>query len=545
MNPTRYQCAATSPAYRQHGRLMQKLAVGLPLLMGSASALAATSTDTCNSLAKLALPTATVTQAVVVPAGTYQFSSTPLSGLGQLPGMNVAGQVTIKPNPAFCRIAATLKPSQDSDIKMEVWLPLTHWNGKFLAVGNFGWAGSLMEPGMMTGLNQGYATASTDTGHDSTTPNGNGGQFAYGHQEKLIDYGYRADHLMTVHAKTIIHAFYKKDPSHAYWIGCSLGGLEGLIEAKRYPADYDGMVIGAPPNPLVNFNAAQLWPSWLVQKDPSLKMPEAKFELVHQAVLKSCATKIGQQQGFVDHPEQCHFQPRQLQCKSGDQADCLTAPQVHLMEQIYQGPVNPRTHQVIFPGPARGSEDQLAGFADGKPFGNALDLFQYAAFQNPKWDWRAMDWDKDIAKATASVGPLLSVDAAGLQPYFANGGKMLLYVGWNDYHNPNELIGYYQTLIQHVGPRHQNSAKLFTIPGMGHCFGGAGCDTFNKLGVMDAWVSHGKIPMRIVARHADQQHKVVRSRPLCAYPQTARYQGHGDINAAQNFVCRAGTAKPL
>lgn len=544
MNPMQFSGIQTEQGTRPRSGFSQ-LAISLTLLIGSGTAYAAPSADTCSTLAKLAIPDATITQASIVPAGTYQFPQTPLAGLGQLPGMNVAGQATIKPNPAFCRVAATLKPSRDSNIKMEVWLPLTKWNGKFLAVGNFGWAGSLMEPGMMTGLNQGYATASTDTGHDSTTPEGNGGQFAYGHPEKLIDYGYRADHLMTVYAKTMINAFYKQDPSHSYWIGCSLGGLEGLIEAKRYPSDFDGMVIGAPPNPLVNFNAAQLWPSWLVQKNPALKMPEAKFQLVQQSVLKACATPTGQKLGFVDQPEQCHFQPSQLLCKSGDQANCLTAPQVHLMEQIYQGPINPRTHQIIFPGPARGSEDQLAGFADGKPFGTALDLFQYAAFQNPKWDWRTMDWDKDIAKATKAVGPLLSVGPAELQSYFAHGGKMLLYVGWNDYHNPNELISYYKNLMHHVAPQHKDSAKLFTIPGMGHCFGGAGCDTFNKLGVMDAWVSRGKVPTRIVASKYDQQRKVERTQPLCAYPQTAHYRGQGDIHAAKNYTCLPGQNKSL
>lgn len=514
-------------------RMWQVVGVGLLVTAFPFAALAASPVVSCDELAKLALPDATVTAVELVAAGQYQMPDDPLSQIMGQPGMNVAGHAKEAPNPAFCRVAANLKPSNDSAIRVEVWLPVAGWNGKFLGVGNFGWAGSLMVSGMLSGLAEGYATASTDTGHDSATPEGQGGRFALGHPEKLIDYAYRADHLMTVAAMAIIKSFYGRRVARSYWIGCSLGGLEGLIEAKRYPDDYDGIVVGAPPNPIVNFNAEQLWVGWISNRNPDMQIPKPKFAMVNDAVMKQCASPVGLKQGFVDEPDKCAFKPGQLLCKGADGPDCLTAPQVRMLEQIYAGPVNPRTGELIFPGPAKGSE---AGFsADGKPFPVALDLFKYAAFENPDWDWTTLDWDKDIANATAKVGSLLHVDA-DLTPFLARGGKLIFYIGWNDGHNPEELIGYYQAALRNAGPKAGASVRLFTIPGMGHCLGGAGCDTFNKLGTIDRWVEHGEAPERVLASRVSDG-SVVRTRPLCAYPQVASYKGVGDINDAKNFLC--------
>jgi feruloyl esterase len=488
------------------------------------------SVSACSALAKLALPAATITSAESVGAGEYQMPPA-VQGLSSRPGMNVAGRILSGPNPAFCRVAATLKPTTDSDIKIEVWLPQEGWNGKLLTAGNFGWAGSLMLGGMLTGLEAGYATASTDTGHD-----GNGGKFALGHPEKLIDYAYRADHELTVDAKAVIKAFYGKGPTHSYWIGCSLGGLEGLIEAKRFPEDYDGIVAGAPPNPLARFNALQLWPDYLISQQPDRLIPKEKYAMVHQAVLNACASPIGRKQGLVDEPDKCGFDPAQLQCKGEDGPDCLTAPQVYLLQQTYRGPLNPRTKELIFPGPARGTELDMYNFASGEAPSVALDLFRYVAFQNPDWNWKTMDWDRDVAAAIEKVGPLMHVDA-DLKPFIDRGGKLLFYIGWNDYHNPEQLIDYYKSVMKSGGgEKARNSLRLFAIPGMGHCMGGAGCDTFDKLGAIDAWVARGEAPQRISAARVEEG-KIVRTRPLCAYPEVARYKGSGDINDAVSFAC--------
>lgn len=474
----------------------------------SVGAHAAVPVDGCTALGRLHLPEVTITAAEPVAAPAV---------------------------PAACRVAGIIRPSPDSAIRFEVRMPQTGWNGKFLGIGNFGWGGALMLSSMPDGLARGYAVASNDTGHDSAAPEGQGGRFILGHPEKLVDYAYRANHLMTVHAKAIVKAFYGRGPEHAYWIGCSLGGLQGLIEAKRYPDDYDGIVAGAPPNPLVDFNAAQLWPGWLVRRHPSWKMSKVKFEMVNDAVIKACAGPVGRRQGLIEEPDRCGFEPRRLLCKGVENPGCLTAGQVRLMELIYRGPADPRTGRVIFPGPAKGSEAELPVFADDAPFVNALDLFRFAAFGDAGWDGKTIDWARDIARARARVGPLLGVDA-NLKPFFDRGGKLLLYIGGNDYHNPKELIGYYQSLRRHAGSKGGDAVRLFTLPGVGHCTGGAGCDAFDKLGAIDAWVTTGTPPARLVASRVENG-KVRRTRPICSHPRTARYKGSGDPDDAASFVC--------
>jgi feruloyl esterase len=503
-------------------------AAGFALL--TVPAHAATPKVSCANLARAALPKATITSVQEYAAGMYKLPSK-----GPEPsGMAINGRYQHRDNPAFCRIIATLKPSADSDIRTEIWLPLD-WNGKFLGVANFGWGGTIMYNGMFNAILDGYATASNDTGHDNAGPDGEGGRFTLGHPEKIIDYTYRADHQMTVDAKTLIKAFYGAGPSHSYFIGCSLGGLEGLIEAKRYPADYDGVVAGAPPNPLTDFNAVQLWPSFLIHQDAARMIPESKYAMIHEAVLTACTSPIGKLYGLVEEPAKCSFDPVQLQCAGADAPDCLTMIQVDMMRKFYAGPVNPRTGKIIFPGPARGSELEMFEFANGKPFPNALDLYRYTAFQNADWDSNAMDWDKDVTAAAGKVGKLVNVDA-DLKAYFGHGGKLLLYIGWNDYHNPQHLIDYYKELVKTAGPRSQDSVRLFTIPGMNHCQGGAGCDTFSKMGVIDNWVAQGHAPERIVAAKIEKQ-KIVRTHPLCAYPNVAKYDGTGPSDDAASFVC--------
>lgn len=515
---------------------MTGMAGALMLFASPAGAATARSAADCGRLAGLKLPDVQITGAQVVAAGAYRPASTSLARMMGTPGMNVAGQIADVPNPAFCQISLTLRPSADSDIRTQVWLPLAGWNGKYLGVGNFGWAGALMTGGMSSGLSEGYVTASNDTGHDSTTPEGKGGQFTLGHPDKTVDYAWRADHLMTVDAKVLIRAFYGKGPVHSYWIGCSLGGLEGLIEVKRFPQDYDGIVAGAPPNPIVNFNAEQLWGGWLVNRNPAYAIPREKFAMVTRAMIEHCATPVGKAQGFIEEPDRCGLTPRDLQCKGDDAADCLTPGQVELFDKLYQGPVNPRTGQLIFPGQAKGSEEGMSGASDGKPFPVALDIFRFTAFQKPDWDWTTLGWDADVAQAIARVGPLLHVDD-DLRPFFRRGGKLLFYIGWNDGHNPEQLIDYYKRVMARAGDTGRGSARLFTIPGMGHCFGGAGCDTFNKLGMIDAWVDKAQAPERVVAARVEKG-KVTRTRPLCAWPDVATYRGQGSISDAANFDCR-------
>lgn len=483
--------------------------------------------ESCESLARLALPHTLVTQAQPVAAGEFtlpQRVDAPAARAGR------ANDV------AFCRVAATLTPSADSHIKIEVWLPLSGWNGKFVAAGNGGWAGRIAYSGMLPALQQGYATASTDTGHDASLPGQDGGEFIIGHPERLIDYAYRAYHLTTLTAKEIISAFYGRSPAHSYWVGCSLGGLEGLIEAKRFPEDFDGIVVGSPPNPITAFNAAQIWPAWLISKDPSRYIPPSKLPMIHEAALKACASPIGRKHGFIEEPDRCPFDPGVLLCKGEDAPDCLTAPQLDLMHRIYAGPANPRTHEPIFAGLSPGAELQLPKYSQQtEAYSTALDLFRYAALHNADWDWTAFDFDRVLAAAEREVGPILHVDS-NLNAFLDRGGKLMLYIGGTEYKNFTHLRDYYLDILRNAGAGKDGSVRLFLVPGMDHCGGGAGCDTFDKLGPIDAWVEGGRAPERIVTSKVSGG-TVVRTRPICAYPLVARYKGTGNTDEAGSFVC--------
>jgi feruloyl esterase len=303
----------------------------------------------CESLASLALPNATITSSAVVAAG--EFVAPPTGRGGPAPA-------SFKEVPAFCRVLATLKPTSDSDIKIEVWMPAAGWNGKLQSLGNGGYAGAIGYPGLGAAVAEGYAAASTDTGHVGGTAN-----FALGHPEQLLDFAYRGVHEMTVASKKLIAAFYGNAPKRAYWNGCSTGGRQALTEAQRFPNDYDGIIAGAPANYTSHMTAGQLWIGQAVHKDEASYIPPAKYPAIHAAVLAACDAYDGVKDGVLEDPTRCHFDPGVLACKDGDGPSCLTAPQVEAARKIYSGPVNPRTKQQIFPGLEPGSENGWAGLA--------------------------------------------------------------------------------------------------------------------------------------------------------------------------------------
>jgi feruloyl esterase len=436
---------------------------------------------------------------------------------------------------SFCRVAATLKPSGDSDIKIEVWLPLLRWNGKLMGAGNFGWAGSIMYGGLLLGLEHGYATVSTDTGHDNSLAQG---AFALGHPDKMIDYGYRAAHSMTVDAKVFIRAFYGESPKHAYWYGCSLGGQMGLTEIQRFPEDYDGAIIGAPASPIVDLNAYQIWPSLLVAQKPSRELGRAKSAMLQAAVMNACDELDGAKDGEIEYPSACHFDPATLLCKDADNDRCLTAAQVEFVQMLYKGPVDSRTGQKIFEGAAPGTEGMFGGYsASGSPMGVATALFKYMVFQDSAWDWTTLDMGKDVAYGRAVLRTINIADNPNLKPFFDRGGKVLWYHGWMDGASPLESVKYMKAVEETVGAEEtQRSMRLFAIPGMGHCYGGSGCDVFDKLSEIDRWIQSGTAPDKIVASKV-QDGRVVRTHPLCAYPAVAKYKRTGDLNEAGSFEC--------
>src|SRR5579863_7290178 len=474
----------------------------LLIAIGAPAAFAAT----CDSLAALRLPDTTITLAQEVAA---------------------AGNTS-----AYCRVAATLKPSSDSDIKIEVWLPVSGWNEKFVANGNGGWSGAITPNTLAGAVRRGYATAMTDTGHQ-----GGSGSFALGHPEKLIDFAYRAVHEMAVKSKLVIAAYYGKPARLSYWNGCSSGGKQGLKEAQRFPDDFDGIVAGAPANFWTHLTAQSVWTVEAAKADPASDIPAAKAQALHRAVLAACDATDGVKDGLIEDPTRCKFDPGTLACKAADGPDCLTAPQVEAARRILAGPVNPRTKQQIFPGFEPGSETgwpqtfQMAGGLGG-------DYFKYVVFKDANWDLKSLKYDADIAQADRTDDGMINATDPNLAPFFKHGGKLLMYHGWADPLIPSQNSIDYVNSVQAKLGKVDDSLRLFMVPGMGHCAGGEGPNTFDMLGAMEQWIEQKKAPESIVASHSTAG-KVDRTRPLCAYPQAAVYKGSGSIDEAQNFECKA------
>ncbi|HJT89062.1 MAG TPA: tannase/feruloyl esterase family alpha/beta hydrolase, partial [Bryobacteraceae bacterium] len=433
--------------------------------------------------------------------------------------------------PAFCRVEATLTPTSDSDIKIEVWLPVVNWNRKLQSVGNGGWAGVISYPALADAVRGGYAAASTDTGHV-----GGSGKFALGHPEKLIDFGWRSEHEMTVKAKAITQAFYGSAPRLSYWNGCSTGGRQGLKEAQMFPDDYDGIVAGAP----ANRTAISLWIAFAVLKDKDSYIPPEKYPVIHQAAIAACDAVDGLKDGLITDPRECHFDPQVLLCKAGDGPNCLTAGQVEAARMIYSPAKNPRTGQVLFPSLVPGSELGWGVQARGpEPSQNIYDQYRYVVYKDPNWDWRTFDFDKGVAKGDEPENLPMNATNPDLKGFFAHDGKLLMYHGWSDPNvSPLNTIRYFKSVEDTMGgaAKVANNVRLFMEPGMGHCGGGEGPNVFDKVSALEQWVEHKKAPDSIIASHSTAG-KVDRTRPLCPFPQVAKYKGSGSIDDAANFVC--------
>jgi feruloyl esterase len=331
---------------------------------------ALTPASSCESLSSLALPNTLITLAQLVPPGTFSPPAT----------RSATQQFTQLP--AFCRVAATLTPSSDSGIKIEIWLPMANWNGKFEAVGNGGWAGTITYDWLAAALQEGYATASTDTGHV-----GGNASFAIGHPEKVIDFAYRAVHEMAVKSKAIIAAFYGRAPRFAYFTGCSTGGRQGLMEAQRYPEDFDGIVAGAPANDQTDLSAWRIAVEAKVLQNPASVVPPAKLTLLNRAVLASCDAIDGVTDGLLTDPRQCHFDPATLLCSGVDRQDCLTAQQLDSVKMGY-APATRNTGELIYPGLVPGGETGWDMLTAVKPEPGSIDvgLFRFLAHEDPAWD---------------------------------------------------------------------------------------------------------------------------------------------------------------
>jgi feruloyl esterase len=443
--------------------------------------------------------------------------------------------------PAFCRVAATLRPSSDSDIKMEVWLPAS-WNGKFQAVGNGAFNGNINYNAMMTALARGYATASTDTGHT-----GGGAAWALGHPEKKIDFGWRAIHEMTMASKQIIASHYNEGPKYSYWNGCSAGGRQAMKAAQRFPADFDGIIAGAPGLDWTGRAASAVRVAKPLERNEAARLTEPQRRLLYSAVVEACDLNDGVKDGLLDNPQSCRFDPEVLLCKGAEGASCLSPAQVETANQIYAAAVNPKTKRAIT-GLARGSElgwTDLGWTASARATG--LDQFRFLVFGDPAWDMQKFNFETDIVRAEETDGNTLNALDANLKPFIDRGGKLIQYHGWSDPQiSPESSTQYYSSVAAALGgaSRIHGSYRLFMAPGMGHCSGGAGPNTFDMVKALEEWVESKKAPDFILASHSTDG-KVDRTRPLCPYPQVATYNGTGSIDDAANFTCRASApARP-
>lgn len=505
----------------------------------------------CESLAAVKLPDTTITSAQTIAAGAFVPPGAPNPA---------AAARFFSTVPAFCRITAEVKPTPDSDIKIEVWMPVAGWNGKYSGNGNGGFAGMMNYQGFGEAVSNGFASAGTDTGHSGGATDSS---WAIGHPEKVIDFGYRGIHEMTVKAKAIIHAFYGENPKHSYFASCSNGGRQALMEAQRFPEDYDGIIAGAPANYWTHLLAAGIWDMHAMLADAASYIPASKVRAISAAVVKACDAKDGVADGIINDPRECRFDPSVLLCTGLESDSCLTAAQVTALRKVQAGPRNSKGEQ-IFPGFVPGGEEGgngwttwITGSAPGKSLQYAFSngFFANIVYGNPSWDYKTLNFDKDLKSVDDQEGPILNAIDPDLKAFKARGGKLIAYHGWSDAAiPPGNAINYYNSVLAAMGTRSTNEfMRLYMAPGMQHCGGGPGPNSFgqvvsgegdarhNLYTALEQWVEKGEAPDKVIATKFvnDQDHAqgVKMTRPLCPYPQAAKYKGTGDTNDEANFVC--------
>ena len=494
---------------------------------------------TCESLGQLKLPDTTVASAQVVEAGDFKPPTGPL----------------VKNLPPACRVTGSIHPTADSDIRFEVWMPVSGWNHRFQGVGNGGFAGSISYPGLGVPLRRGSAVGTTDTGHT-----GGDASWAPGHPEKVVDYGYRGIHEMTEKAKSIVEAFYGEAPRKSYFASCSNGGRQALMEAQRFPGDYDGIICGAPANNFTHIAAGFMWDEQALLMDPAAYIPPEKFKTIESAVVASCDAQDGVTDGIIADPRQCHFDPSTLVCTGADSNACLTQQQASALKKIYQGPPDAKGRP-LFPGFVMGGEGGPSGW--GAWIGGAApekslqfffgtQFFGNLVFEKPGWDYKAFDLEKDVKRADEKLARVLNATDPNLKPFAAHGGKLILYHGWCDAAlTPLNTIEYYHRVISKAGAsKAAKFVRLYMVPGMQHCGGGPGPDNFWGAGdehsdashdmnlAIERWVEQDAAPGAIIAAKLAAG-RIVRTRPLCPYPQVASYKGSGSTDEAANFSCAA------
>ncbi|HZU33209.1 MAG TPA: TonB family protein [Candidatus Angelobacter sp.] len=505
---------------------------------------------TCESLSTLKLPDTTITSAQQVAAGAFVSPGMPLP------------PALVKNIPAFCRVQATLKPAKDSDIKIEVWMPVTGWNGKYRGQGNGGFAGDISYSTLAIAVSAGYASASTDTGHSGTPLDAS---WAKDHPDKIVDFGWRAIHEMTVQAKAIIAAFYGAGPKKSYFSACSNGGRQGLMEAQRFPEDYDGIIAGAPANYWTKVFATFIWDMQAMQATPESYIGANKIPAIANAVNAACDADDGVKDGVLNDPRECRFNAKTLACKGGDSHSCLTAPQVEALQKIYAGPRDAKG-KLLYPGFLPGGEAGGGGWNTWISLGPGKDwqtIFATGFFNNmisvkDPVDLKTIKIETAVELADEQQAKTFNADSPDLKAFQARGGKLIIYHGWSDAALPPQAtVSYYETVASFPGLHTPEFMRLYMVPGMQHCTGGPGATSFGQFVpagdpqhdismALEQWVEKGLAPEKIIAtkfiNDQERSEGIKMTRPLCPYPTAAKYKGSGDANDAVNFECVEGTA---
>jgi len=480
----------------------------------------------CDDLAKAKVPNTTITLAQTVLAGAF----TPPAGA------RAGAPNPFASLPAFCRVQATLKPSSDSDIKMELWMPAAAtWNRKLRGTGNGGLGGGagVNVNSLANGVRLGYATAGHNTGHEGDS------SYALDHPEKIKDFGYRSTHEMTVASKALIKSYYDASLNYSVMAEGGGGTIAALSSAQRYPEDYDVIAVTGMSSHLSRHTFAQMWTWYATHDDPRSLLSPKELAILHRAALDQCDDKDGLKDGIIADPERCKVDIAALVSKYG-----LTTFQAEAARKIYQGPINPRTKQEIYSPIYPGSElgwTQLAG--GEQPLGIPVEFFKYYVFKDPKWDYktRRLNFDGDVALADRADISAVNAVNPDLRKFFARGGKLLLVEGWSDAAVPPKVaINYYNAVVEKTGARQtRDSMRFFMVPGMGHGPGTTGEENFNydALAVIEQWKQTGKAPEELIFDHYKNGMQVGK-RLVCQYPKAPTYKGSGDTADPASFVCK-------
>lgn len=520
-------------------------AMALTQLLGTSPAVAAP--PPCESLGSgTRVGSATIILAQAIPAGDYSAAD----------GVKLTGL------PAFCRLFAVASPHPSSRILVEIWMPTADkWNGKLLGTGNGGAAGKISPASLAGGLRRGFATVTTDMGSYPAGQPGIGFNFGDGRREAVRDWAFRATHEMTVLAKEVILRFYGRRASKAYFVGCSTGGHQGLTEAQRYPDDYDGIIAGAPAHNRTHLHI-RFAALHKLGTQPGAAIPPALMNAWQQAILKACAGRDGGAPGdkFLTNPLQCTVSPRQLACRPGASPDpCLTEVQVRAIEAIYRGTRNPRTGELIYFGDVRGSGSQLMAVYGDTPLARDFNLTHWTL--PPERSSDSFDFDRDMAAMDDALAAEVNAMDPDLSRFAARGGKLIIYHGWADgLITATDSLDYYLRL-RAEGHDKASFARLFMVPGQTHCAGGPGVGLFGQLAeipqspdatpdndlllALDRWSETGKAPdvvlgkltASVTAAKPGTKGEGFGTRPVCAFPRIARYDGKGDPAVASSFTC--------